>query len=79
MEHARIAFVRYLNTRPLVEGLGSIRGVELVAAAPSHIAGMVRSGDVDVGLASIVDAVGAGEPLAVLPVGVIGCDGPTMT
>lgn len=79
MEPIRIAYVRYLNTRPLVEGLQGTEGVELLPAAPSHIADMVRSGEADVGLPSIVDAVGEGEPLAVLPVGMIGCDGPTMT
>lgn len=79
MEPTRIAYVRYLNTRPLVEGLEKAAGVDLLAAVPSHIADMVRSGEADVGLASIVDAVGEGEPMAVLPVGMIGCDGPTMT
>ncbi len=82
MEHARVVFVRYLNTRPLVEGLEAVSGVEMVAAAPSHIAGMVRAGQADIGLASIVDAVGCGdegEPLAVLPVGMIGSDGATLT
>ena len=79
MDGIRIAFVRYLNTRPLVEGLERVSGVELLAAAPSHIAGLVRSGAADIGLASIVDAVSQGEALAVLPVGMIGCDGATMT
>lgn len=79
MAPIRIAFVRYLNTRPLVEGLEKASGIELLPAAPSHIAGMVRAGEADIGLASIVDAVAGGEPLAVLPVGMIGCDGPTMT
>jgi chorismate dehydratase len=79
MDPIRIAYVRYLNTRPLVEGLGAAQGVELIPAAPSHIAELVRTERADVGLASIVDAVGDGEPLAVLPVGMIGCDGPTMT
>ena len=83
MENAKVACVRYLNTRPLIEGLEAVAGVHLVTAAPSHIAAMVRSGEADLGLASIVDAVGSpgeeGEPLAVLPVGMIGSDGPTMT
>jgi predicted solute-binding protein len=79
MLKTRIAVVRYLNTRPLIEGLERAEGIELTAAAPSHIADMIRSGAADIGLASIVDAVSGGVPLAVLPVGMIGCDGPTMT
>lgn len=79
MEPVKVAQVRYLNTRPLVEGLEGTEGLELVPAAPSHIAGMVRRGEADVGLASVIDFVRGGEPLAVLPVGMIGCDGPTMT
>lgn len=78
MRPTRVAFVRYLNTRPLVEGLEKAAGIELLPAAPSHIAEMVRAGEADIGLASIVDAI-EGEGLAVLPVGMIGCDGPTMT
>ncbi len=79
MEPIRIAYVRYLNTRPLVEGLGAAEGAELIPASPSHIADLVRSGRADVGLASIIDSVRPGEPLAVLPVGMIGSDGPTLT
>ncbi len=73
----RIAFVRYLNTRPLVEGLDALDEVELVPAVPAQIADMVRSGQVDVGLGSIID--GTDEALSVLPAGMIGCDGPTRT
>ena len=71
--------MKYLNTLPLVAGLEAWREVELVAAAPSRLAPMLRSGDVDVALASVVDAVGGDSPLALLPAGMIGCDGPTLT
>jgi chorismate dehydratase len=40
---------------------------------------MVRSGEADLGLCSVVDAAGEAADLALLPVGMIGCDGPTMT
>jgi chorismate dehydratase len=79
MESLRLAVVRYLNTLPLIEGLDKLRGLTLLPAAPSSIAGMVREGTADVGLASIIDAAGDGAPLTLLPVGMIGCDGPTMT
>lgn len=88
MERVRIGYVRYLNTLPLVEGLGVWEGVELVAAVPSRLAPMLATGEVDVALASLIDAAGAeagsGRVRApggftLLPVGMIGCDGPTMT
>ncbi|MCE7973390.1 MAG: hypothetical protein DYG92_03550 [Leptolyngbya sp. PLA1] len=76
MSRCRIAYVRYLNTAPLVEGLSCDPSVTLIPAVPSRIAGLVRSGEADVGLASVVDAR---DGLSVLPVGMIGCDGPTLT
>jgi chorismate dehydratase len=75
----RLACVRYLNTAPLVEGLEKVAGVELIPAVPSSIAGLVASGAADVGLVSVVDAARSPEPLAMLPCGMIGCDGPTLT
>ncbi len=78
MPPVRIGFVKYLNTLPLVDGLESCRDLELVAAAPSRLAPMLRAGEVDLALASIVDA-GGPEPLEAVPCGMIGCDGPTLT
>ncbi len=77
MDEIRIAYVRYLNTAPLVHGLERARGVRLIPAAPSHIADLVRRGEADLGLASVVDAFGT--DLAVVGGGMIGCDGPTLT
>lgn len=78
-EPIRIGIVRYLNTLPLVEGLDKLGAIELVPAVPSRLAGMLASGEVDIALASIVDAVQSPVPFAVLPCGMIGCDGPTLT
>jgi len=78
MDPIRVACVQYLNTAPLVEGLDKVEGLTLIPAVPADIAQMVRSGEADVGLASIIDAVGK-SPLAILPAGMIGCDGPTLT
>jgi chorismate dehydratase len=79
----RIAAVRYLNTAPLIEGLDKVEGLTLIPAIPSVIADMVKSNEADIGLASIVDAVGlpgAPDPnLTLIPAGMIGCDGPTLT
>src|SRR5262245_8027902 len=79
MDSVRIAAVRYLNTAPLVEGLEKVEGLTLVPTVPSRIAEMLGAGEADIGLASIVDAVTSPVPLALIPAGMIGCDGSTMT
>lgn len=82
MKRVRLGYVKYLNTLPLVAGLEQWEEVELVAAVPSKLAGMLSRGEVDVALASLADfarAEGAGAPLTLLPCGMIGCDGPTLT
>lgn len=79
IEPIRIGIVRYLNTLPLVEGLDKLGAIELVPAVPSRLAGMLASGEVDIALASIVDAAQSPVPFVVLPCGMIGCDGPTLT
>lgn len=79
MEPIRIACVRFLNTAPLIEGLSKLEGLELLPVVPSRIGAMVASGEADLGLCSIIDAVRSEVPLALLPAGMIGCDGPTLT
>lgn len=79
MKPIRIACVRFLNTAPLIEGLSKLEGLALLPAVPSRIADMVATNEADLGLCSIVDAVRSPVPLTLLPVGMIGCDGPTMT
>ncbi|MCA9300784.1 MAG: menaquinone biosynthesis protein, partial [Phycisphaerales bacterium] len=71
----KVACVSYLNTVPLIEGLE--KHVDLIRTVPSRIAGMVVSGEADVGIASLVDAVR--EDLTLLPVTMIGADGPAMS
>ncbi|MCC6320756.1 MAG: hypothetical protein IT438_04890 [Phycisphaerales bacterium] len=69
--------MKYLNTLPLVEGLQSLRDVEVISAVPSRLIGMLREREVEVALASVVDA--AGEGVSAVGVGMIGSDGPTLT
>lgn len=75
----RVGSVRFLNTRPLIEGLEALPSLSLVPAVPSHLAGMLESRQVDIALVSLIDAVRARPPLAILPAGMIGSDGPTLT
>ncbi|GAB4544316.1 MAG: menaquinone biosynthesis protein [Phycisphaerales bacterium] len=76
---ARIGCVSYMNTLPLIEGLGKLADVRLTLTAPSGLAGLLAQHEVDVALVSIIDYQRAETPLALLPCGMIGCDGPTMT
>src|SRR5438094_198570 len=49
MKACRVAYVRYLNTIPLIEGLGKLERMRLIPAIPSRIAAMVRAGEADMG------------------------------
>lgn len=75
----RLGVVAYLNTRPLIDGLERLAGLDLRAEVPSAMADLVASRDVDAGLCSVVDFFRATEPVEALPVGALGCDGPTLT
>ncbi|MCU0688776.1 MAG: menaquinone biosynthesis protein [Phycisphaerales bacterium] len=75
----RIGCVQYLNTLPLIEGLEASRDVQLTRAVPSALGGMLSTGQVDVALVSLVDAVRATPAHGLIPVGGIGCDGATLT
>lgn len=78
-----LGYVKYLNTLPLVQGLEAWQEVGLVPAAPSRLAEMLVEREVDMALASLVDVARAGAggetPLTLVPAGMIGCDGPTLT
>jgi len=68
----RLGAVSYLNTLPLIEGLGACAGLELTLAAPSRLLPMLESGDVDLALAPVVDALRSGPELEAVPAGAIG-------
>jgi len=75
----RIAAVQFLNTIALIEGLETWEGCTLTKAVPSKIARMLVENEADIGLASVVDAADERNALAMIPSGMIGCDGPTLT
>lgn len=79
MQPIRVGCVKYLNTLPLIEGLASCLDLSLVTAVPSRLIDLLLSDQIDIGLVSLIDAVRSPEPLVLLPVGMIGCDGPTLT
>lgn len=75
----RIGVVSYVNTVPLIDGLDDLQDVQLVPAVPSSLIRLLLSGDVEVALCSIVDYQMAPEPLKIVPAGLLGCNGSTMT
>jgi chorismate dehydratase len=75
----RLGVVRYINTLPLIHGLGRVYGLTLVPDVPSRLIDRLTAGEVDVALCSVVDAVRSAVPLRIVPVGMLGCDGPTLT
>lgn len=76
---ARLGCVKYLNTLPLIEGLSRCADVSLRTAAPSALAAMLRAGEADLALASVADYARAEGSLRLVPAGMIGSDGPTLT
>jgi chorismate dehydratase len=79
MQTVRIGTVEYLNTTPLIEGVDKTTAVDLVPAVPSRLIDLLLGDRVDLALVSLIDIARARRPLAILPVGMIGCDGPTLT
>ncbi len=76
---AKVGAVSYLNTLPLIEGLGKLGDLELKLTAPSGLIDLLLGGEVELALASIIDYQRSPEPLELVPASIIGCDGPTMT
>lgn len=75
----RLGAVSYLNTLPLIEGLGKLSDVSLTLTAPSRLIDLLMEREVDLALASTIDAQRSPEPVILIPAGMIGCDGPTLT
>ena len=74
----RIGAVRYLNTRPLIEGLAENPAVQLLLELPSQLAPLLLANKIDVGLIPIVDFLSNPE-LTLIPGISISCDGPVLS
>jgi len=75
----RVGAVSYLNARPLVDGLELRHDIELVQDVPSRLLDRLLAGEVHVALCPVIDYQTSPEPLAIVPSGAIGSDGPTFT
>jgi chorismate dehydratase len=62
----RVGAVNYLNTKPLIEGLGSFAPqAELCLDLPSRLADRLAAGDLDVGLIPVIEYFRAGTYIVV--------------
>ena len=75
----RLGVVSYLNTLPLIDGLDRLEGLELRHSVPSLLIDQLLEGEVDMALCSTVDYQRSPVPLRIVPVGMLGCRGPTLT
>jgi chorismate dehydratase len=75
----RLGVVKFLNSRPLIEGLAEKPGVVLHYAVPSALANMLRTGQVDAALVPVIDLARAGGVWERISDAGIGCDGETLT
>ena len=75
----RLAAVSYLNTTPLIEGLAKLERVRLTLSAPAQLIALLDQDHADLALASVIDAAHQPDAYSIIPAGIIGCDGPTLT
>jgi chorismate dehydratase len=76
MRHT-VGTVSYLNALPLVDGLD--RDLEVLRRVPADLLTLLERGSVDIALCPVIDFQRARSPLAVVPVGAIGCRAETLT
>ena len=75
----RVGAVSYLNTKPLIEGLGEFApNAELILDVPSRLADRLAAGDLDVGLIPVVEYFRAGR-YSVVPGVSIASRGPVLS
>jgi len=78
-EPVRLGVVSFVNTLPLIDGLEILPDVSLRYSVPSSLMNQLVAGEVEVALCSSIDYQRSPEPLLIVPVGLLGCDGPTLT
>ena len=75
----RLGVVSFINTLPLIDGLENLADIELRRTVPSLLLDQLLNDEVDVALCSSIDYQRSEEELLVLPCGLLGCDGATLT
>ena len=74
----RLGAVSYLNAKPLIDGL-PCDNVDLTLDVPSALLAGLVDGRFDLALCPVIDLFQSPRPLRLVPVGGIGCLGPTLT
>jgi chorismate dehydratase len=74
-----IACVSFLNSKPLIDPVVTNPGVHVRFAVPAELLPLIEDGSVSAALLPMVDFQNARTDLLLLPAGMIGCDGPTLT
>jgi len=74
-----VGVVSFLNTLPLIDGLDHLADICLRPSVPSLLIDQLVSGDVDIALCSSIDYQRSPHPLRILPVGLLGSEGRTLT
>lgn len=76
----RLGCVSFLNAKPLIDGIDrAAPDVRVRYDVPSALLDDLQTGAVDIALCPVIDYQVSTTPLAVVPVGGIGCCGPTLT
>lgn len=75
----RLGVVSFVNTLPLIDGLENLADIELRCTVPSLLLDQLLDDEADVALCSSIDYQRSTEPLIMLPAGLLGCDGATLT
>jgi chorismate dehydratase len=74
-----IGCVSYLNSKPLIEPILRRQEVRVHFAVPAALSDLLNSGQVNAALLPIVDYQNSPRELLLVPAGMIGSDGPTLT
>ena len=79
VEVTNIGVVGFLNTIPLISGIQNLASISMHVQVPAAQIGMLESGEVDMALCSVIDLVHSSRPMQVVPAGMLGCAGKTLT
>ncbi len=69
----------YLNARPLIAGLDTDPGIELIHDVPARLPALLERGIVDAALVPVIDMFQAGREWQIVSDACIGSDGETLT
>ncbi|HIB49918.1 MAG TPA: hypothetical protein EYO40_01285, partial [Phycisphaerales bacterium] len=78
-EILRLGVVNFLNASPLIDGIDSVKGINLIHKVPSELVGCLERDEVDLALVSSIDYQISKKEFAILPVGVLSSEGETLT